>query len=690
MRQILARLVHDNITRLLDGGVTDDGTPYFVMDYVDGMPIDGYCDTNRLNLEQRLALFLDVCDAVQFAHQNLVVHRDIKPGNVLVDASGTVRLLDFGIAKLLDPNETATELTQLARRPLTPAYASPEMLLAEPVDVTTDVYSLGVLCYRLLTGHLPVEFRRGLSAAEIEACVRCAPSVPASQAVLRDATVRDGAATDTAVDNDELAGGNVPAAELAARRRSDPRRLSARLSGDLDVILDTALARDRHRRYGSVELLARDLRCYREGLPILARRPTVRYRFGKFVRRHRVGLAAATVASLLLVGITAVSVRHAVVTERQSREIAAERDRAEEIKDFLQGVFLAADPSVSRGEELTAREILDRGARRLTDEMHDRPDLKADLLDTVADVYQGLGFFAEALPLIQQVAALRLELAGEQSPARGDALHKLAFLEEQLGDYELALEHAADSVAIRRNSEQPVDLAATLIVQARTLHRLGRLEEAHPLYVEALALSRAALTAPDERLAHSLVSLGTLEIALGNIDEAEALQREALQMRLVIYPDPATELVESYYNLGTVLHRREKYEEAKVAYNAALDVVLKLSPQPEGHPDEAYMLNGLARVYESLDEYGEAEATFRKAADTLRRHLGDRHPNVGIVQFNLGNVLVRQERCAQAELPLSEAISILSESAPGVAALANAQSRLGSCRLADGRLDDAR
>jgi serine/threonine-protein kinase len=673
-RQILARLVHDNITRLLDGGVTDDGTPYFVMDYVEGTSIDAYCDANRLNLEQRLDLILKVCDTVQFAHQNLIVHRDIKPGNVLIDASGTVRLLDFGIAKLLDENDLPAELTFLARRPLTPTYASPEMLLAQPVDVTTDVYSLGVLCYRLLTGRLPLEFR-GLSAGEMEERIRGALPIPASQAVLRE----DSASADEAQSADEL----------AARRRSDPKRLSARLSGDLDVILETALARERERRYASVELLARDIRRYKKGLPIVARRPTVGYRAGKFLRRHRLGIAVAAVAIVTLVGITGLSVRYAVVTERQSREIAAERDRAEEIKDFLQGVFLTAEPSVSKGEELTAREILDRGARRLAGDMHDRPELKADLLDTVADVYQGLGFFAEARPLAEQVVAFRQDAYGESSPQYGDALHKLAYLDERLGDYERALEHSTAAVAVRRAVAQPVKLADSLIVYGRTLHRLGRLDEARPFYIEAVALNRSAFAGADEKLALSLVSLGTLEKARGSIDDAEALQREALQMRLAIYTEPSTELIESHYNLGTILHQRRKYAEARDAYNAALEIGHKLWPQPEGHPDEPYMLNGLARVHESLEEYAEAETLFRQAIATLERHLGDRHPNLGIVQVNLGDVLIKLDGCNAAEPAFSAAVSILSESAPGVAALANAQSRLGLCRLEAGQLDEA-
>lgn len=671
-RQILARLVHDNITRLLDGGVTDDGTPYFVMDYVQGTSIDEYCDSHRLNLEQRLELFLKVCDTVQFAHQNLIVHRDIKPGNVLVDATGTVRLLDFGIAKLLD-DELGAELTQALRRPMTPTYASPEMLLSQPVDVTTDVYSLGVLCYRLLTGHVPLELR-GLSAAEMEDRVRGTAPVSASQAVLRDADPAR---------RDEAPG----ARELASRRRSDPKRLSTRLKGDLDVILETALAREKERRYSSVELMAQDIRRYLQRLPIVARRSTAGYRAGKFLRRHRLAIAASFVAVAMLVGITGLSIRYAIVTERQSLEIAAERDRAGEVTQFLKSIFLTADPNVSQGDQLTARQILDRGAGRLAEGMDDRPALKADLLETVADVYQGLGLYTEARPMVEQVAAIRRDMYGESSAEYGTALHNLAFVAEHLGEYELALAHIAASIDIRGAARPSVELADSLLVQARLLHRLGRIDEAAPLYIDAVDMHRASFTEPHEKLAHSLVSLGTLEMVRGNTDAAEALQREALQMRLALNTGPVTELVESYYNLGTVLHQRRNHEEARDAYNAALDISRKLVP--DGHPDEIYMLNGLARVHESLSEYAEAEAQYREAIATVERHLGDRHPNLGTLQYNLGNMLLEAEGCAAAQPPLTSAIAILTEAAPGASTLANAQSRLGRCRLADGELDVA-
>ncbi|WP_405238808.1 tetratricopeptide repeat protein [Lentisalinibacter orientalis] len=672
-RQILAKLVHENITRLLDGGVTGDGTPYFVMDYVDGRPIDAWCDKHSLPVDDRLALFLSVCEAVQFAHRKLVIHRDIKPANVLVDAAGAVRLLDFGIAKLIDREEQGAEVTRLSRRPLTPTYASPEMLRGEAVDVTTDVYSLGVLCYRLLTGHPPREFPDP-SFAGIEAALR-ATEPPASAAVLRSRQEADGTL--------------VGPEELAARRGTNPRRLAARLTGDLDVILATALAVGKERRYGSVEQFAHDVRRHLEGLPIVARPATAGYRLGKFVRRHRIAIAGGAVAAALLVGITAVSVNHAIVTARQSLEIAAERDRAETVTAFLKGIFYTADPGVSQGADLTAREILERAVLGLTDDSEERPDVRADLLDAVVDVYVGLGFFAEALPLAEEVATLRREIAGEWSAAYADALHTQSYLLEQLGDYGEALDAAGRALELRRAIGAPVPLGDSLIVYARVLHRQGEPERAEPYYREAVALHRSAFAGPDEKLAQSLVSLGTLEKALGRLDEAETLQREALAMRLALYETPATELIESYYNLGTVLHQRELYEQAREAYESALAVGAQLWPKPEGHPDEAFMLNGLARVHESLGEDARAAELFGEASVRVERLLGPDHPNLGIVEANRGRILLRVVGCEAAEAPLERAVSVLEAAAPAILPLALARSRLGRCRLDGGRLDEA-
>ena len=285
-RKILATLDHPNITRLLDGGTTDDGLPYFVMEYIEGEPIDHYCDARKLNVTERLKLFQGVCAAVRYAHQNLVIHRDIKPGNVLVTKEGVPRLLDFGIATLLAPEGTSADATVTIVRPLTPEYASPEQVRGEPITTASDVYSLGGLLYRLLTGHRP--YRSAMSSpAEIEEAVCHEVPAKPSLAVLYEDSLRSG----------EAAGGT--AQSVSATREGTPHKLHRRLAGDLDNIILMALRKEPQRRYASAEQLSLDITRHLGNLPVMARPDSAGYRAAKFVARHKAGVAGAT-----LLGIT--------------------------------------------------------------------------------------------------------------------------------------------------------------------------------------------------------------------------------------------------------------------------------------------------------------------------------------------------------------------------------------------------
>ena len=433
-RQILADLRHPNIARLIDGGTTVDGVPYLAMEYVDGSRIDGWCDHRRLSIDERLDLFRVVCSAVQAAHRSLVVHRDLKPANILVTPEGHPKLLDFGIAKILGPSSHAHTMavTGTLDRLLTPAFASPEQVLGEPVTTVSDVYSLGVVLYELLVGTSPQIFKNS-SATEVERVV-CHenPDRPSLTVRRRKGTMAGSAA--------------------ARDRRLTEDRLARRLAGDLDTIVMTALRKEPERRYPSVEALAEDLRRHLARLPVKARPDTVSYRAGKFFRRHRASViaSAAGVIAVLGFGIQSTVNARLAVKERDRALVAEEQARveaqtAERVSTFLVDLFRVADPGENRGEEISVRKLLDRGATRLDDELADEPGTRARLLRAVGEVYGNLGEYTRSSELLTRSVEV-----------------------------------------LRRDSPQSLELAATLNELAKVRFNLGHVDEAKDLAREAL------------------------------------------------------------------------------------------------------------------------------------------------------------------------------------------------------------
>ena len=443
-RQILARLVHSNIARLLDGGVTDDGVPYFAMDYVEGLPIDQYCEVHGLDVRERLGLMLDVARAVRFAHRNLIIHRDLKPSNVLVAEGGKVRLLDFGVAKMLEPDPAGTKLTQVAQRPVTPAFASPEMLRGEPVDVTTDVYSIGVLLFELLTGKLPLSYD-GLSLTEIY--------------------------------------------DRAARRNPPPASsINPRLHGDVDAIVAKALARLPEERYESVESLANDIRNYLDGLPIEAKAPSAVYRARKFVGRHRLGTAFAAFAVVALISIAGLAIQSAVTADRQARQILIERDRAERIGDFITSIFRDADPYRNNDSApLSAVDLLRQSEERLNSRDALEPSARFELFVTLGQSYTGLQDNASAIRVLEKAMQIAEKHGVTDLPTLADAHFWLSQAYGYVGrdDEALAVLDLAEGTVARLGSDRdglryqiPLQRAALFLHKGQFNDALSALREA--------------------------------------------------------------------------------------------------------------------------------------------------------------------------------------------------------------------
>jgi serine/threonine-protein kinase len=472
-RQILASLDHPNIARLIDAGVTDDMRPYVVMEYVDGQQIDAYCDERRLSVKQRVALIRDVAMAVDYAHRNLVVHRDLKPSNIFVTDDGQVKLLDFGIAKLLDADpEGATAVTVPGVRLMTPGYASPEQITGAHVTTSTDVYVLGLLLYELLTGTRAQE-TDGRSLPDIEELVvRGAPRRPSEVVASLPATLA-------------VTTSGPPATAIAQARGTTPGRLRRLLRGDLDRIVGMALRKEPDRRYPSAQAFADDLNRYLDGKPVQARADSAAYRVGKFVRRRWPAVAAAGLFVALLVA-------YAVTMTIQSRQIRAERDRAqaaqakaEEVTSFLVRMFQASDPGETRGDTVTARELLATGVERVG-ALDSQPAVQGQLLDVMGRVYQSLGRFDDARSLLERALRVRRGAFGESHRDVGDAWTHLGELSSMQGRYADAESQLRTALAIHEglNGKESPEFATDLHLLGAVLVDKGEPAQGKQLFEE--------------------------------------------------------------------------------------------------------------------------------------------------------------------------------------------------------------
>jgi eukaryotic-like serine/threonine-protein kinase len=635
-RQILARLEHPAIARLYDGGSTEDGRPYLVMELIEGLPVDEYCDRHRLTVDQRLALFLRICSAVQYAHQNLLVHRDLKPANILVTDEGEPKLLDFGIAKQLERAAETAARTRTGIRVMTLRYASPEQVKGEAITTASDVYSLGVLLYELLAGRSPYPVEKDAPAYELERAIDEQEPERPSTALARSAE---------------------PSSEaIAAARGSRPAVLERRLSGDLDTIVLKALRKEPPRRYESVARFAADLERHLADLPVSARPDTLRYRAHKFVRRHRPAVTVAAAVVLLVAALVA-------SLFAQGRQTARERDKARYTLSFLVDTFKQADPYHTRGARLTAREILDQGAERIARELAREPEVQAAVMDAIAEVDLGLGRYDAAEPLLLRSLALRRRISGADSLATAESLEHLAELQGERSDQAGAESHLRQALAIRRRRQGDGDLAV-----AKTLNRLGKTlvekgvsPEVSPaieaLYREALAIARRAEGPAGLTGAETLLALADLERAQGHFAGAESRFREGLDIERRVLGDRDPRLWRDRTRLGNTLIEAGKYKEAEAILRQCLAVQQKLLGRE--HPDVASALNGLAvAIHLQGGRYTESEALEREVLALTRAQYGPTHWRVAEALCNLATDLAGQSRNDEAVPLYEEALGI--------------------------------
>jgi serine/threonine-protein kinase len=655
-RQILARLEHPHIARLHDGGVSATGQPWYAMEVVDGLPITLYCDEHRLGIEARLGLFLDVCSAVGHAHRSLVVHRDLKPSNILVDGAGTVKLLDFGIAKLLDPEGAAAAgHTVTSFRVLTPEYAAPEQFRGEPVTTAADVWALGVLLYDLICGRRP--YRVG------------------SETPLADAAAR--------LSRDAARPSSVVEAPAAASRGISLPALRRRLRGDLDTIALAALRPDAARRYSSVEALQRDVERHLAGRPVAARSDSAAYRTAKFVHRHRLGVAAAGFVVLALVAGMVTALWQARAAARQAR-------RAEEVKGFLASMFQLASPSQARGRTITVRDLLDEGASRVIKELAGEPEVEAELLSTIGQTYIDLGVNDRAAELLAEAFAIQRRLHGEDSLEAAGALRTLAAAEFEAGDFERSGQHFEEVLALQtaRLGRRDVEVAHTLNEIAGVYRRLARFDRAEKARRESLALYRELKGNDDRDTLNVSNDLGVLLRDRGDFPGAETTLRDAWERGKKSLGEDDPDVLSMHNNLAVVLAAAGRYEEAEGVFREVLPIRRRVLG--EDHPHLALAMRALANVLDRTGRSEEALPLLRQALDLQRRAPWGSAAEVGNTQVVLARVLHHHGEDAEALELAGEGVDTIAERLGRDHPLyATALLELGTIQLETGHTDQA-
>jgi serine/threonine protein kinase/tetratricopeptide (TPR) repeat protein len=642
-RQALALMDHAGIARVLAAGETPAGDPYFAMELVKGLPILEYCDSRRLSTDERLELFTCVCQAVHHAHQKGVIHRDLKPSNILVmeqDGKPVPKVIDFGIAKALGPRLTDLTLHTAVGVPIgTVAYMSPEQAESSGMDVDTrsDIYSLGVILYQLLVGSLPAE-----------------PSGQAMHAFIYRLASRTTSAPRPSVRYTQLGAAQKM---IADARQTNPDHLGKVLKGDLDWIVMKSLEPERNRRYDTAIAFSNDIERYLAHETVAARPPTAGYRAAKFMRRHRAGVAASAVATVALLTGAAFTGLSLVRATRAERAAASEAASAKQVADFLVELFRVSDPGESRGNQVTARELLDRGAEKSITELSAQPAIQGRMMHTIGTAYASLGLYQAARQQLQNALAARIRALGPNDPAVSETEVALADAMASHGDLDSAEVHYRRAFAIhsRLDQEHPA-YANALGGFAALRYRQGRYLDADSLYQRAIALNEQAEDVDSAALAAHLSGLGIVYWAQQRLPEAERLFRRglAIQERRLGADHPTVARLVN--NLGGLVWTQGKYDDAARLYERAR-VVFERTLDPM-HPDMASISNNLGETYWKLGKLNEAEPLFRRALVIKEARLARDHPSIATTLNGLGGMLRDAGRADEAEAAYRRALSI--------------------------------
>jgi serine/threonine protein kinase/tetratricopeptide (TPR) repeat protein len=633
-RQILADLDHPNIARLLDAGHTADRRPYFVMELVEGQPIDRYCDERQLSVEERLELFCVVAGAVEHAHQNLVVHRDLKPSNILVTTGGEVKLLDFGVAGLLDVDAgAATPVTRTLMRLMTPEYASPEQVRGERAATASDVYQLGLLLYELLTGHRAYTIATG-APGEFERTV--CEQMPTRPSTAVGQPQRPRLASDAT---------RTAATDIGRARRSSTARLQRRLRGDLDNIVLKALRKEPERRYGSADRLAQDIRRHLGGMPVAARADTWMYRGHKFLRRHAVGVGVALLLLVLAAGMIGF---HTVRIQSERDRAQVEAAKAQQVSRFLTGLFRSADPREARGTELTARELLDRGVEQVDRELAALPDVQTDMLHVLGRTYLELGAYEPADRLLTRALDLHRRQPASEQRTTARILGDLGELRHAQGEHQRARVLLEEAVALfeRSPGDESSEFASVLRALGHLLYReFGEHDNSRVMLERALAIQERASGEHSDAVAPILHSLGDVFFEIGDLDRAETVYQRAVSIHDELgadHPAAGSALI----SLAFIRLEQGKTDGLEAMYRRGF-ANLEKAYGPT-HKRVAAALNNLGHLLTEAGRIDEAIEILQRALEVRTEAVGANHPDIAYPLASLGDAHFAGGRFSQA------------------------------------------
>jgi non-specific serine/threonine protein kinase/serine/threonine-protein kinase len=642
-RQALALMNHPAIAKVFDAGSTPQGAPYFVMEYVVGVPITTYCDHHRLTTRERLELFIHVCEGVQHAHQKAIIHRDLKPSNILVtdeDGKVTPKIIDFGVAKALSQKLTAeTMFTRVGALIGTPEYMSPEQAdpQGEDIDTRADVYSLGIVLYELLAGAPPIDLRKVAFDEFLRRLREDDPPKPSTKIRTQDP------ATST---------------EVARKRQSEPPELVKLLRGDLDAIALKALEKGRVRRYGSPSDFAADIGRYLENEPVLAVAPSFVYRARKFARRYRGALVTACAFALVLISAAAVSMWQSIRANRQAAV-------AQAVNDFLQNDLLAqasasaqSRPNTKPDPDLKVRTALDRAAGRIAGKFDQQPEVEAAIRSTIGQTYQDLGLYPEAQIQFERALKLQRRVLGNKDPTTLRTMNRLGWTATLQGKYSEAEALLSQGLEMRRRvlgQNHPETLGSMNNLSAVYFFQ-GKYEEAEALLSRSLEIRRNILGAEQRDTLASMNNLANVYASEGKNAQAEALDSQTLEIRRRVLGPEHPETLTSLNNLGRDYDDQGKFAEAEAVIREALELQRRVLGAE--HPDTLRSMNNLGEICGSQGKNTEAEALFNQTLTIQRRVLGPGHRNTLMSLGNLAMIQVAQGRYANAETLLGQALQI--------------------------------